>query len=419
MIRPTALLLALVAPVALVALPGCAPTPPVTIVHLGKAKEDVAGDPVTVRRSATDGYGGLRGGAYVVRSSEDWTKMWPPGAEHPAVPPIDPMKEMLLVVATDDQIVSKLRVTRAVETVDRLTVWVRQTIIGQGCVGRPEERSSLDVALAPRIDKPVKFLVEDEDAPTCGEPPKAEIACRGGGAGAQAWAQKLSAKTGDVIECELKSTAKGKYELVDQLLTLEEAPPGSNAKLAFGKSSTRATLAIDRFGTYSVRAEATDEAGRRGHATATIDVLPKKTKEVQLQVTWLDLDPEDPTARAPRVLLRVSSEGAKGQRCSSEVPVPGLCEAKTQGLYTYMKIPASRRKLPLSMLYLDERPQNGPSPCVNVWFNGEKTATVCDRDHRHAEDRWELGTLETATGKIQAPKPPAEAKPKKPQAPKK
>ncbi|MBX3259058.1 MAG: hypothetical protein KF782_05015 [Labilithrix sp.] len=400
--------------VVLAALVGgaCVPTPPITVVHVGKSavKDEVVGDPVKMRRPAADTYAGIRGGAYVVRSGEDWQGMWRHAPEQPAFPStIDPTNEMLVLVATEDAIVSQLTIKHAVETAEAMTVFVRQTMLGEGCVRKSDERAGLDAVVTRRVDKPVKFYIEDEDGPSCGEPPKAEIGCRL--ATAQTWNAKLTAKTGDVIECELSSVATGKYELVDQTLSLVDAPPGSNAKLAFSKGPTRATLALDAFGTYAVRAEATDEAGRRGRATAFIEVLPKKTRDVLLQLTWSDVDMSEVITPLPRVLLRVTQEGPRGQRCSAEVPVPGLCDAKTRGSYTYMKIPASRRKLPVSLLYLDERAQEGPAPCINVWFNGERTLAVCDRDHRHAEDRWEIGTLETWTGKLAAPKPPPKAKP--------
>jgi hypothetical protein len=397
----------------------CVPTPPVTVVHVGKRgiKDDISGDEVKLRRPADDTYAGLRGGAHVVRSNEEWQRIWKQGAEQPTFPAKDPMQEMMLLVASEDPIVSRTKITRAIETGSLLTVFVKQTLLGEGCVRRQEDPRGFDAVIAPRIDKPVKFYVEDEDAPTCGEPPKASVACRI--AAAESWASKVTAKAGDVVECELSSVAKGKYELVDQVLTLTDAPPGSNAKLAFSKGPTRATLALDTFGTYAVRAEATDEAGRHGRATATIEVVPKKTRDVLLQLTWANVDTSELTSPLPRVLLRVTQEGPRAQRCSAEVPVPGLCDAKTRGPYTYMKIPPGRRKLPVSVLYLDERAEAGPSPCVQVWFNGERTATVCDQDHRHAEDRWELGTLETATGKLVAPKPPPEkpAEPKPAAAP--
>jgi hypothetical protein len=390
----------------------CVPTPPITVVHVGKTpvKDGVVGDAVKMRRPPSDTYGGLRGGAYVIRTNEDWQKMWKGAPEQPAFPStLDPMTEMLVVVATDDAIVSQLTISRAVETAETMTVFVRQTMLGEGCVRKPEERTGVDAIVTPSVHKPVKFYIEDDDGPSCGEPPKAEIGCRI--AAAQGWNTKLTAKAGDVVECELSTIANGKYALVDQMLTLAESPPGSNTKLAFSNGATRASFALDAFGTYAVRAESTDEAGRKGRATAFIDVLPKKTRDVLVQLTWTDVDTSEVTAPLPRVLLRVAQEGPRGQRCSAEVPVPGLCDAKTRGPYTYMKIPASRRKLPISLLYLDERAQAGPSPCVNVWFNGERTVASCDRDHRHAEDRWEIGTLETWTGKVAAPKPVPEPKP--------
>jgi hypothetical protein len=403
-------------------LGGCVPSPAITVVHVGKnpVKDEVVGDAVKMRRPPADSYSGVRGGAYVVRTNDDWQKMWKGAAEQPAFPStLDPATEMLVLVASEDAIVSQVKISRAVETAETVTVFVRQTMLGEGCIRKPEERSGIDAIVTPRVDKPLKFYVEDEDGPSCGEPPKAEIGCRL--AAAQTWSSKLNVKTGDVVECELSTVANGKYALVDQILTLADSPPGSNAKLAFSKGPTRATLALDSFGTYAVRAEATDEAGRKGRATALIEVLPKKTRDVLVQLTWSDVDTGDLTAPLPRVLLRVAQEGPRGQRCSSEVPVPGLCDAKTRGPYTYMKIPASRRKLPLSLLYLDERAQSGPSPCVNVWFNGERTTSTCDRDHRHAEDRWEIGTLETWTGKVTAPKlsepKPASAKPAPAKAP--
>jgi hypothetical protein len=399
----------------------CVPSPPITIVRIvkkAKLGEAVEGDPVRVRHPPPDSYAGLRTGAYVVRSVEDWNRMWRHVSDVPELPQdLDTSKDMLLVLANQDETIGRLWVTRVVETGGHVAVFLRETTLGEGCVRRPEDPFALDAVIIPRIEKPLKIYIEEVNGEACGAPPKVEIACRL--ATAQTWSSKMTAKSGDVVECELSSTLEGKYALVDQMLSLVDIPPGSKAKLAFSKrSTTRATLALDAFGTYAIRAEATDEAGRKGQATARIDVVPKKTRDVLLQLSWADLDEGDPATPLPRVLLRVAQEGPRGQRCSAEVPVPGLCEAKTRGPYTYMKIPARhRRKLAMSLLYLDERPQAGPSPCVNVWFNGERTASICDRDHRHAEDRWEIGIVDTANGKIAAPKPPPEPKPKKPTKP--
>jgi hypothetical protein len=389
-------------------LGSCAPTPAVTVVHVKKKPvEAPEGDPVRLHRSEKAALAGVRSGAFIVRDASDWQKLWP--GEPPPMPEgIDFASEMMFVVATEDAIVTRLHVSSAVETGSSITVSVKQTMLGDGCVHRGEERKSTDHAVAMRIDKPIRFVIEDESAPSCGDPPKAQIACRT--AKSPSWGAKLAAKAGDVVECEQSSIVTGKYTLIDQGLSLVELPPGSNARLAFSKVPGRATLALDAFGVYAVRAEAIDEGGRRGQATAFIDVPPKKTRDVLLQLTWTSVTAGDYTLPPPRVVLRVTQEGPRGQRCSSEVPVPGLCDAKTRGSYTHMRIPASRRKLPLSLLYLEERAQDGPSPCVTIWFDGQKTSESCDQGHRHPEDRWELGTLDTATGTLAPPKPPA-AKP--------
>lgn len=407
--------------VGLVAL-GCTPSAPVAVVHLGRepaAPALLAGDELKLRRPAADTYRGVRGGAYAVRSEDDWRKLWPKEEPPPLPSAFDATKEMLLLVATGDALVSQLRIEGATERANEIAVRVRQTMLGEGCMRRGEDPLGVDAVVVPRRDGPVRFYVEDEDAPSCGEPPRATVSCRVGTA--PTWATRVTAKAGDTIECELASSAPGRYELVDQMLSLVEAPPASNAKLTYPRGPTRASLVLDAFGTYAVRAEATDEAGRRGHATATIEVLPKKTKDVLLQLVWQDVDPAELATPLPRVDLRVTQEGPQGQRCSSEIPVPGLCEAKTRGAYTYMRIPAGRRrKLPLSLLYLDERAQSGPSPCVHVWYDGLRTATACDADHRHPEDRWELGVVDTGTGKLltreeaAAPPPRSGARPKAP-----
>lgn len=403
---------------------GCKPPPPVSIVHLDtkQPEPEASGEPVRLRRPPPEPYAGLRSGAYVIRGSDDWKQMWR-GSDAPAYPDgVHPMADMILVLGTEDAIVSGLHVREVVQSSSDVTVFVRQTMMGEGCIKRPEEPAARDAVIVPRSERPVKFVIEDEDAPSCGEPPKAQIACKlvaavpapaGAPAAPPSPPGRVTAKVGDAVECEQTSIAQGKYPLVDQMLSIQDLPPGSNAKLTFkkGAGSSRATMTLDSFGTYAIRAEATDEAGRKGHATAIIDVLPKKTRDVIVQLTWQDVDLGDYANSAPRVLLRVAQEGPKGQRCSSEVPVPGLCDAKSRGPYTQMRIPASRRRLPISLLYYDERAQEGPSPCINVWFNGDKTTTICDANHRHAEDRWELGTLDVGTGKIVPPKPPVEKKP--------
>lgn len=395
----------------LLALSACGgPTPAITVVRVGKTVATLEGsaDRVSIRRPPAEALNGVREGAYIVRVEDDWSKIWKEGAPRQDFPKtVTPGREMLIVVASEDPKISRVKVRRAVETGGLMTVFVRQTMLGEGCIRKPEERVGADAVVVLRTEKPVKFFIEDEDDKSCGGLPTATVSCHVPSAPGKA--ATLSAKAGEMAECELSATVSGKYALIDQQLALVDTPPGSNAKLAFPKGPTHATFMLDAFGTYVVRADATDDLGRKGNSTARIDVTPKKSRDVNMQVTWSDVSQAD--GSEPRVLLRVAQEGRKGQRCSAEVPVPGLCDAKSRGPYTSMKIPASKRMLAVSLLYLDERPKGSISPCVNVWFDGEQTGSVCDQEARRAEDRWELGMLDTTTGKITAAPPPAASPP--------
>jgi hypothetical protein len=187
---------------------------------------------------------------------------------------------------------------------------------------------------------------------------------------------------------------------------MAELPGGSTAKLVFAKGPQRGELTVDVYGTYTILAEAADEMGRRGRASATIEVKPPKTKDILVQLVWTGFELRDESDKFPRVNLRVAEEGPSGQRCSAEIPVPGLCEVKTRGAYTYMRVPEGNRNLPVSVQYLDARDEKAPSPCIHVWFDGARTVETCDRKHRDADEIWHVGVLETATGKVTEGPPP-------------
>jgi hypothetical protein len=299
---------------------------------------------------------------------------------------------------------------------------VRETSVGEGCLNKSNERA-FDAVIAPRADKPIKFIVDRERGESCGKAPEAKVECRL--REQQTWAAKVVAQPGDAVECELTTTSGGKFELIDRLLSID-LPAGSSAKLAFKKGPLRGEMGIDVYGTYTVIGEAADEMGRHAKASATIDVKPPATKDVLVQLVWAGFERGDNSDNFPRVNLRVSDEKS-AQRCSAEIPVPGLCEVKTRGAYTYMRIPAGQRKLPVSVQFLDERAEKGPGPCVHVWFDGVRTAETCDRAQHAAEDIWRVGIVDTVTGKMTpdvapaAPPAPTDAgapPPKKP-APKK
>lgn len=384
-------------------------TPGITVVRTapGEKAADVKGDPVKLKRGPQEAYAGAREGFFVVRTQDDWEGAWPEKHIPPMPVTLDTTRQMLVLAVAEKRDITNVRIQRAVETAERLLVWVKETKLGEHCVNKSNERA-FDAVVAERIDKPVKFFVEEEPGESCGEPPVAGVVCRE--SRKQDWAKAITAQPGDIVECELTAIARGKFALVDQSLTVHDLPAGSTAKLRFAKGPHRAELEIDVYGTYAVVAEAVDEAGRRGKATATIDVKPPKTKDVLVQIVWSGFDVTDEPDTFPRVNLRVTDE-SKGQRCSAEIPIPGLCDVKTRGAYTYMQIPAGSRKLPVSVQFLDERIEKGPGPCVHVWFDGQRTAETCDRKHRDPDEVWRVGVLDTATGKLALENEPSTPKP--------
>lgn len=387
------------------ALGACAPSPAVTILRTGAdgPAEAVRGDAVKLKRGPREHLGSAHGGYYVVRGREDWDQVWPAGKAPPMPSDLETNRHMLVLGVAESKAVTQIKVQRAVETATTLYVWIHETTLGEHCV--PKRERAVDAAVTGRVEKPVKVFVSREQAGSCGEPPKASVECRH--ANADAWSRKLTADPGDTVECLLKTSAQGKFELVDRLLGVAELPPGSASKLAFTKGPERASMELDVYGTYLMFAEATDEAGRRGKGTASIEVRPPKTKDVLVQLAWTGFDRKDESNTFPRVNLRVADEGPLGQRCSAEIPVPGLCDVKTRGAYTYMRIPAGSRKLPVSVQFIDERAADGPGPCVHVWYDGVRTADTCDPSHRDADDIWKVGVLDTTTGKLLDEEPAA------------
>jgi hypothetical protein len=385
---------------------GCAVSPAITVVHVGPGQkpEEIRGDAVKTRRGGQEAYVGLRGGYYVVRNVEDWRNAWPGGKEPPLPSTLDPSRSMLLLAIAEANDTVQLRINKVVETGDRVHVWVRETKAGENCTAKLE-RQPFDALVAPRIDKPVKFYVDEERGESCGEPPGVSVNCRVNDT--PAWTPKVTAQPGDNIDCEMSSETRGKFALVDSVLSLVDLPGGSSAKLAYTRGPARGTFAVDVFGTYSVRAEAADEAGRKSLATATVDALPPKTRDVLVQLVWTNFDVSDDPDTFPRVKLRAMEQKRDARNkptttheCSADLARPELCDVKTRSAYTHMKLKASDKQIPLDVLYLDERIEKGPLVCVQLYFDGVRTGETCDRKHRSADERWQIGVVDMASGKL-------------------
>jgi hypothetical protein len=321
---------------------------------------------------------------------------------------LDTARSMLLVAVADDKDTVELKIQKVIETGDRIHVFVRDTKAGENCSTKLEH-APLDAVIAERIDKPVKFYIEEERAESCGGAPAVGLKCRVNES--PTWAPKVTALPGDRVDCEMSAETRGKFALVDSSLTLGELPGGSASKIAYTKGTLRGLFTVDVFGTYSVRAEAKDEAGRTTVMTAPVEVVPPKTKDVLVQLVWTNFDASDDPNAFPRVKLRANDEthDAKNKplvhECSAETPRPELCDAKVHGANTLMTLKAGDKRIPLDVLYSDERADKGPLVCIQVYFDGTRTGETCDRKHRDPDEHWNIGTLEMATGKLLDPAP--------------
>lgn len=384
---------------------GCGTSPAIAVVQIspGDKSSPVSGDAVKTRRGSQEAYNGMRGGYYVIRSADDWHNAWP-GAKEPAFPAtLDTTHSMLLLAVAERKDSTELRIQKVIETGDHIHVWVREVFAGDKCTSKLD-RAPSDAVVTARIDKPVRFYVEGERGESCGDAPSVAVNCRLNDT--PAWLPKIIAQPGDSVECEMSSASRGRFAVVDSVLMFADLPGGSTSKLAYTKGSGRGGFAVDVFGAYTVRAEALDEAGRRSQVTATIEALPPKTRDVLVQLVWTNFDVSDDPDTFPRVKMRAIEEtlDAKNKpvqsECSSDNPRPELCEVKTRSAYTHMKLKASDKRIPLEIAYLDERIEKGPLACIQLYFDGARSAEICDPKHRPTGERWLAGVVDMSSGRL-------------------
>jgi hypothetical protein len=385
-------------------LGACGTTPAISVIRNERVAQP-KGDPVKIRRGTQEAFANVKGGYFVVRTHEDWNALWPEGKAPELPPTLDTSRSMLLLAIGESKDTVALQVRKVIDVGEYLHVLVHEGKPGEGCVAKIE-RPAFDAVIVDRIDKPVKFFVDEERGEGCGQAPETQVTCRVGDT-AQ-WTTAVKAQPGETVECMMTAAARGRFEVTDTVIHLAELPGGSSAKLSYPKGPARGSFTVDVFGKYSVRGEATDEAGRKTTQIATIDALPPKSNDVIVQLVWNNFDVSDDPETFPRVkLAAIPEEGPKRRTCTAETPIPGVCEVKTKSGYTHMKIISGigAKKMPLSVAYTDERVEKGPMVCVQVYVSGDRASETCDRAHRDANDVWELGILDVATGKITEPPP--------------
>lgn len=379
----------------LVLTAACSSAPAVSVVRNGHP-DDEAGDPIKLKRPDQEFFAGGKAGFHVVRTHDDWNDAWPLG-KVPNMPEFGGKDRMMFIATAESRSTIDIKINRAIESAEMIYVFATEQKLGENCLKKEHDRA-FDAVNAPRVNKPVRFYVATQAGESCGPPPSVSVECRL--SGQEKWSGKITAQPGDVVECTLAAQSTGKFELIGRDLSIGGLPAGSAAKFKFKGGDVRGTYEVDVYGDYVIKAEAMDEGGRHATATATVEVKPPKTKDVLVQLVWSGFDIKDSSDTFPHVDLRVTEPGARGQRCTADIPVAGLCDVKTRGAYSYMTIPAGDRKLPISVQYLDPREEKGAAPCVHVWFDGQRTAETCDHAKREGEEIWRVGTLDTSTGKL-------------------
>ncbi|MCA9576948.1 MAG: hypothetical protein R3B36_23555 [Polyangiaceae bacterium] len=395
----------------------CTPSARVTVVRSASGEDgrEVSGDPVKVKRGVIPAYSGPRSGYFVLRSDEDWESGWDTSKDGARPRSLEDRSQMALFAVAEGVDTTELKLGRVVENATHIHAFVSETLIGQGCVERPE-KPPFDAIVMRRSEKPIQFHVVTARARSCGEAPEADLKCRV--EKAPEWSASVVARPGDAIECEATSRVRGTFAVVDRVLTMMSAPPGSTTKMALTKNGTRGAFVVDAYGPYKLRFEAVDDSGRRGTATAQVDATPPKTDDVYVQLAWGNFDRQDDPATFPRVTLAIT-EVRDPKAPPSRLP-PEECSAETKNHmpdcdlraivgYAFAKLKTRDKKVQLRVRYQDERIEKGPMVCLRAWYKGELTLDACDRLARAADDTWTTGPLDLSTGKPFDPDAPPPA----------
>lgn len=402
----------------------CGSTPAFLVFRseVGEKLPPVEGDNVRLQHPSQESYGSAKPGYHVVHSPEDWKALFPSG-DVPGVPAeVNFTRKMVVLAVGDGKKITGVKVTRVLDTASTMHLFVRETVEGQNCKSEAEG-NAYDAVITDRLDKKIQVHVEMEAGKSCGAAPTAKVMCRQN-QNAQ-WEPKIAAQPGETVECEAVPEVNGAFAIVDQSWRFASLPAGSASKLTFSKNNTHVSFPVDGFGSYVVAFDLSDEAGRKGSAQGTADVLPPKDNDTYVQLAWAHFEASDDPSTFPRVALRLSESGKTPPRvCAKDLPKkPDFCDVREQAPSVLFHLKGAREKFLLEASYTDERAKGGPYICVRTFFNGAKVADLCDDVPRQPDEVWTVGELDAKAGTLGAAPtpPPAEEAPattkKKPAVP--
>jgi hypothetical protein len=409
----------------LVAVVACATFAPPTNVHIlhttpsdRSLQEPGTSLPLT-RSEVTLSHEGLKRGYFVIKSDLEWHDLWPTldADKVPVLPhDFDFGREMLLVASPPGADATGSELKAAILNDREVHAYVTETVLGTDCPSVGDSASkSYDVARVQRIDdKDVTFHVDSESGEACGEPPDATVACKPDHSSAPL-VEKLSVEPATKVAC-LVSEVKTSRPVVDFTWTWDSMPVGSAAKIDVAHGARAATFIPEAIGTYRLLLELSDDLARKRSVPVDVKV-PPPAAPLSLQMVWTKMDANDDPATFPRIELHAFGVTPEMPRAGSppppapSVPWGGVrdcsisaplrsCTAKTAGSTTVMTLdPSSSKGFALAVRYVDERVPGQPVVCVRSYRDGKAQADRCDTLQRAAGAWWNVGVIDTRTGK--------------------
>jgi hypothetical protein len=371
---------------------------------------------------------GLKRGFFVAKSDVEWRGLWPntDSDKVPIVPfDLDFSKEMLIVSSPAAPSATASEVKNVIVGDRDVHVYVTQTLLGEDCPRSAEiTAKNYDLARTPRLDeKDVIFHVDTAFGEPCGKPPEGGITCKSDRSSI-ALATDLKVDPGTKVVC-VASGLKADRPIFDLTWIWDALPIGSTAKIDVARGGRGISFVPDVIGTYRIALEVSDDLARTGKVTGEV-VVPPPVGPLSLQLAWTKVDATDDPDTFPRVELRVyglskellaatrARSGSTGdalafvhptvvwtavKSCSLAVPL-SWCTAKTAGATTIMTLdPSWAPQYAMAVRYQDERVPGQPVLCVRSFHEGKLAAERCDPDKRAADSWWEVGTIDSASGK--------------------
>jgi hypothetical protein len=385
---------------------------------------------------------GLKRGFFVVKSDLEWRGLWP--STDPDKVPLLPFDlnfthEMLLVSSPGDPEATASEVRSVILTDRAAHVYVTQTVLGTDCP-QAQDSTAKNYALVrtQRIDdKDVSFHVDTAFGDACGAPPEAGVTCKRD-ASTDALVGDLKVEPGTKVVC-VASGLKASRPIFDLTWIWDGLPIGSAAKIDVVKGGHSVTFVPDVIGTYRLALEVSDDLARKGKVTGEVNAAPPSSP-LALQLAWTKVDARDDPDTFPRIELRVygltaemvtwakaraaamsagrssvsfaPDAGGPGElverpsiawtqvkSCSVTVPL-SWCTAKVAGPTTVVTLdPAWAPQFAVAVHFVDERVPGEPIPCLRSYRDGKMAAERCDPSKRTADSWWEVGVIDSVTGK--------------------